>query len=170
MKLSIRPEGKEDIAAIRQLNRQTFDTDAEANLVDALRKSNVSILSLVAEYKDTIIGHILFSEVSLDGYCPGIRISGLAPMAVLPEYQRQGIGSQLVIRGNEACRYAGYSAVAVLGHPQFYRRFGFEPSINYKIRSEFDVPDEVFMIKELQKDALMNCSGTIRYHNAFKQF
>ena len=91
-------------------------------------------------------------------------------MAVLPEYQQKGIGSQLVIEGMKACRQAKYSVVVVLGHPQFYPHFGFEPSVNFKIKSEFDVPDEVFMIKELTKDALTNCSGTIIYHAAFKQF
>ena len=170
MKLTIRPEGKEDFSAIRRINRKAFDTDAEANLVDALRKSNVEIISLVAEYNDTPVGHILFSEVRLDGHCPKIRLFGLAPMAVLPENQRKGIGSQLVVEGIKACRLAGYSAVVVLGHPQFYPRFGFMPSVNFKIRSEFDVPDDVFMIKELRKDALTNCSGTIMYHAAFKQF
>ena len=170
MKLTIRPEGKEDFSAIRQINRKAFNTDAEANLVDALRKSNVEIISLVAEYNDIPVGHILFSEVSLDGHCPDIRLSGLAPMAVLPEYQRQGIGSQLIREGTRTCLDAGYSAVVVLGHPQFYPRFGFMPSVSFKITSEFDVPDDVFMIKELRKKALTNCSGTIMYHVAFKQF
>jgi len=170
MKLIIRPEAKEDFSTIRQLIREAFDTDAEANLVDALRKSNAEIISLVAEYRDTVVGHIFFSKVAIDGECPDIKICGLAPMAVLPEYQRQGIGSQLVNRGDEACRKAGFSAVIVLGHAQFYPRFGFEPSVNYKIKSEFDVPDEVFMIKELQRGTLVNCSGTIKYHDAFKQF
>ena len=170
MKITIRPERKEDFSVIRQINRKAFDTDAEANLIEALRKSNVPIISLVAEYNDIVIGHILFSEVSLDGHCPNIKMSGLAPMAVLPEYQRKGIGSQLVSEGIKICLDAGYSAIVVLGHPQFYPRFGFEPSVNYRIKSEFDVPDEVFMIKKLQRGALMNCSGVIRYHEAFKQF
>lgn len=170
MKITIRPETKEDCSAIRQINRKAFHTDAEANLVDALRKSSVEIISLVAECSGEITGHILFSEVKLEDRRPDIRLCGLAPMAVLPEYQRQGIGSQLVIEGVTACRQAGYGAVVVLGHPQFYPRFGFEPSVNFEIKSEFDVPDEVFMIKELRKDALTNCSGTIRYHAAFKQF
>jgi len=170
MKIYIRPETKEDCSAIRQINRKAFHSDAEANLVDALRKSSVEIISLVAECSGMITGHILFSEVKLEDRSPDIRLCGLAPMAVLPEYQCQGIGSQLVIEGMKTCRQAGYSAVVVLGHPQFYPRFGFEPSVNFKIKSVFDVPDEVFMIKELCKDALTNCSGTIKYHAAFKQF
>jgi putative acetyltransferase len=170
MKLSIRPEGKEDYSVIREINRKAFDTDAEANLIDALRKSNVPIISLVAEYNDMVVGHILFSEVTIDGHCPNIRMSGLAPMAVLPEYQRQGIGSQLVREGIKFCRDAGYSAVVVLGHPQFYPHFGFKPSAIFKITSEFDVPADVFMAKELQKGAMLNCSGTVRYHDAFEQF
>ena len=93
MKITNRPERKEDFSVIRQINRKTFDTDAEANLIEALRKRNVPIISLVAKYNDIVIGHIFFSEVSLDGHCPNIKISGLAPMAVLPEYQQKGIGS-----------------------------------------------------------------------------
>jgi len=170
MKPTIRLEAKEDSSVIREINRKAFQTDAEANLIEALRKSNVPIISLVAECSDIIVGHILFSEVNLDDHCPDIKISGLAPMAILPEYQRKGIGSQLVIEGIKVCLDAGYSAIVVLGHPQFYPRFGFEPSTNFNIQSEFDVPDEVFMIKELTKDALTNCSGTINYHDAFKQF
>jgi putative acetyltransferase len=134
MKLSIRPEGKEDYSVIREINRKAFDTDAEANLIDALRKSNVPIISLVAEYNDMVVGHILFRE--------GIKF----------------------------CRDAGYSAVVVLGHPQFYPHFGFKPSAIFKITSEFDVPADVFMAKELQKGAMLNCSGTVRYHDAFEQF
>jgi putative acetyltransferase len=134
----IRPEQKEDFSAIGQVNRLAFGTDAEANLVNALRKSNTDIISLVAECDDKIVGHILFSEVHIDGHCPDIRLLGLAPVGVLPEYQGHGIGSRLVKEGIKVCRHAGYAAMVVLGHAQFYPRFGFKPSVNFNITSEFD--------------------------------
>lgn len=166
----IRPEQKEDFSAIGQVNRLAFGTDAEANLVNALRKSNTDIISLVAECDDKIVGHILFSEVHIDGHCPDIRLLGLAPVGVLPEYQGHGIGSRLVKEGIKVCRHAGYAAMVVLGHAQFYPRFGFKPSVNFNITSEFDVPAELFMIMELQKHVLKNCSGRVRYHDVFRRF
>jgi putative acetyltransferase len=170
MEITIRPEHKADFSAIRQIHLAAFETDAEANLVEALRESNVEIISLVAEHNESLIAHILFSRVELANNNPSVSIAGLAPMAVIPQYQRKGIGSQLVAAGIEACRAAGYSAIVVLGHPDFYPRFGFVPTVNYRIKSEYDVPENVFMIKELQEGALANCHGIIKYHKAFAQF
>ncbi|MFT7470251.1 MAG: putative acetyltransferase [Kiritimatiellia bacterium] len=93
---------------------------------------------------------------------------GLAPMAVLPTYQRQGIGSALVEAGLAQCRLNACGAVAVLGHPEYYPKFGFEPSTNFAIKSEYDAPKEVFMIVELETGYLEDCSGTISYHEEFK--
>jgi len=147
---------------------EAFDTDAEANLVDILRKSGTPIISLVAEEKGKLVGHILFSSVTLSENKRNISIAGLGPMAVLPERQNQGIGSRLVEVGLKECERSSYEAVIVLGHPDYYPRFGFLPSVNYGIKSEFDVPEEVFMVKEIHAGALDDCSGAIRYHHAFK--
>jgi putative acetyltransferase len=94
-------------------------------------------------------------------------LAGLAPMAVRPDWQKKGVGSRLVEEGLKRCKQSGYGAVVVLGHPDYYPRFGFSPSVNYGIESEYDVPVEVFMVKELRDGALDDCTGRIRYHKAF---
>lgn len=96
-----------------------------------------------------------------------LRIMGLAPMAVAPEHQRRGIGSALVRAGLEQCRQLGVGAVAVLGHPAYYPRFGFVPSARFGIGSEYEVPEDVFMVLELQAGVLLSGSGTATYHAAF---
>lgn len=166
--MHIRTEQPTDIKKIRDINKKTFDTEAEARLVDALRDSKVEIISLVAEKDGQIIGHILFSPVSLNEETD-IKIMGLAPMAVLPDQQNKGVGSQLVQEGLEVCKKAGYEAVAVLGHSEYYPRFGFLPSTEFGITSEFDVPSEVFMIKELKRGVLAGREGIISYHRIFKE-
>jgi putative acetyltransferase len=138
----------------------------EADLVDALRAQATPLMSYVAELDGTIAGHILFSPVTLLSH-PDLAIMGLAPMAVLPTLQRQGIGSALVRTGLDACRDMGAGAVIVLGHAEYYPRFGFVPASRFGIRSEYDVPDDVFMAIELIPGFLAPRPGTIRYHPAF---
>jgi putative acetyltransferase len=167
--MKIRPEQPGDQPQIRIINQQAFGGDTEAELVDTLRQSGVSLISLVAEEDHQLIGHILFSPVTLSGQPRIPAIAGLGPMAVLPEWQRRGIGSLLVTTGLAYCASADYVAVVVLGHPAYYPRFGFVPAGGFKIKSEFNVPDEVFMVKELQNGALQDLMGTIQYHPAFKQ-
>jgi len=165
----IRLEKPEDQIGIRHINTEAFDTDAEANLIDALRKSGIPLISLVAEENGELVGHILFSPVTLEADNCSISIAGLAPMAVAPAFQKREIGSMLVEEGLKHCKKAGYAAVVVLGHPDYYPRFGFIPSVNYGIKSEFDVPAEVFMAKELRKRALADCNGIVKYHKVFNQ-
>lgn len=163
----IRPEAPADVAAVRHVNAAAFPTPAEARLVDVLRDSASDTISLVAEVDGNyIVGHIFFSPVTIDGL-PRLKLAGLAPMAVLPGYQRRGIGSALVTAGLDRCRDAGFDGVVVLGHPEFYPRFGFASASRFKIRCEYDAPDEVFMIVELQAGALNGVSGIVRYHAAF---
>jgi putative acetyltransferase len=164
--MNIRFEQPNDIEQIKNVYLIAFETDTEANLVDALRNAGVELISLVAEKNGEIIGHILFSPVTLDGHA---KIIGLAPMAVLPNWQRKGIGSKLINEGMKACQKAGYEAVVVLGHPNYYPRFGFEPSVNFRIKSEYDVPPEVFMVKQLKKGALKDKTGTVKYHQIFSE-
>jgi putative acetyltransferase len=162
----IRTERGTDRAAVHAVNAAAFPTPAEADLVDALRRQARPLVSLVAERDGTVVGHILFSPLSLgERSDPGIM--GLAPMAVAPEHQRSGIGSALVRAGLDACRELGFAAVVVLGHPEYYPRFGFVPSVRYGIRSEYDVPDEVFMVLELVPGSLRDTAGTVKYHPAF---
>jgi len=164
----IRSEKTEDIDRIREINISSFGEESEANLVAALRKSGIPLISLVAEENNNVIGHILFSPVTIDD-CTSISIAGLAPMSVLPQFQRKGIGSILAKEGLHQCKQAGYSAVVVLGHPEYYPRFGFIPSVIYGIRSEYDVPENVFMIMELTEDSLKDCHGKVKYHEVFMQ-
>lgn len=163
---SIRRESPNDVAGIRHVNLGAFETDLEANIVDALRAQASPLVSLVAVSDDVIVGHILFSPVTLSSQ-PGLPIMGLAPMAVVSQRQRQGIGSDLVRAGIEGCRAAGCVAVVVLGHAEYYPRFGFTPASRFGLVSEYDVPEDVFMAMELTPGALRGNGGTIRYHPAF---
>jgi putative acetyltransferase len=165
--VKIREEISTDFQSVWELNAAAFETEVEANLVNILRESGISYISLVAEQNEKIIGHILFTPVTLEGDDSGIRLAGLAPMAVIPNLQRQGIGSMLVAEGIKHCKSAGFDAIVVLGHPEYYPRFGFVPSVNYNIISEYDVPDEAFMLLELSRGCLKGKQGKIKYHKAF---
>ena len=122
---------------------------------------------MVAEDDGEVVGHILFSPVTLSGF-DSMRIAGLGPLAVSPARQRSGIGSQLVQAGLDACRENGFAAAVVVGHPEYYPRFGFRPGSHFGVGCEFDVPDDVFMVIELAVGTLRDRSGTIYYHPAFK--
>ena len=165
--MNIREEKISDVEMIWNVNAQAFESEAEANLVNALRDSGISFISLVAEEDEEIIGHILFTPVELIGDDSGLKLMGLAPMAVLPKLQKKGIGSQLVKTGIENCLIQGFDAIVVLGHPVYYPKFGFVPSVKYGIKSEYDVPDETFMVLELKGSSLKDKNGIIKYHAAF---
>jgi len=162
----IRKEDPNDYAAVHAVNAAAFETQAEANLVDILRKDAQPIVSLVAEEEGVIMGHILFSPVLLSGFTD-LKIMGLGPMAVAPKFQRKGVGSALIETGLELCKQLGHGAIIVLGHPGDYPRFGFRPSVLYDITCEYDVPEDVFMVIELQPGYLEGSSGVIKYHPAF---
>ena len=165
----IREEMTEDIEAIRKVNEQAFSQQAEANIVDKLRENCPDILSLVAVQEEKIMGHILFSPARIEGE----RIAegmGLAPVAVTPEWQHKGIGSLLVQKGIEMLKDRSYAFVIVLGHPEYYPRFGFERASQYGIRSQWvGVPDEAFMILILDRSAMKDISGVARYRSEFDE-
>ena len=162
----IRDETPADIGAVFQLNEAAFGRPAEAQLVDRLRREARPVISLVAENNGTVVGHIMFTPVSIVER-PAARAMGLAPMAVAPELQRGGIGSALVRAGVARCRQDGVELVVVLGHPAFYPRFGFEPASRIGLRSEYGVPDEVFMALPLREDGELEFEGSVKYHAAF---
>lgn len=164
----IRAEEQRDWAAVHAVNVSAFETSTEADLVDALREQAQPLVSLIAEDDGAIVGHIVFSPVSLSGN-PALRIMGLAPMAVAPEHQRQGIGSALVRAGLNECKRLGFGAAVVLGHPTYYPRFGFSSSARFGIGCEYDVPEEAFMVVELQAGFLNGTSGKVKYHPAFSE-
>ena len=132
--LLIHTETPADHEAIREVNRLAFGRDDEACLVDALRDGGYVRTSLVAEVDRLIVGHVLFSDLPIVSETATFPALALAPMAVLPEYQRQGIGSQLIRRGLDSCREHGHRIVVVLGHPSFYRRFGFSSELARPLR------------------------------------
>jgi putative acetyltransferase len=161
-----RLEETADEAAVHALNAAAFPTSAEADLVDALRARARPIVSLVAVEGSTVVGHILFSPVSLAGLDERF-LMGLAPMAIAPARQRRGIGSQLVRAGLQACGNLGCGAVVVLGHPDYYPRFGFMTAARRGLMCEYDAPDDAFMVLELRQGYLDGAVGMIRYHPAF---
>jgi putative acetyltransferase len=165
--MRIRYEAPEDTAGVRHVNEQAFGQKNEADLVDSLRRSNALELSLVAVEHDQIVGHIAFSPVTVETETSSFQALGLGPMAVLPSYQKRGIGSQLVKKGLNECEKAGHAIVFVLGHPEFYSRLGFCPSKLYGLRWKHDVPDDVFMVKEIRKGALAGRTGTVKYRPEF---
>ena len=164
--LRIRPKNEADRGAVRAVNIAAFETPAEADLVDALRAKAIQLVSLVAEVEGGTVGHILFSPVSLINY-PQVKLMGLGPMAVVPRHQRRGIGSALIHEGLGHCKQLGYQGVVVIGHAEYYPRFGFVPATTFSIRSGYDVPENVFMIAELETGALHGVAGLIRYDDAF---
>jgi putative acetyltransferase len=163
----VRPERPEDGAAIRRVNEEAFGRPAEADLVDALRARGKATRSLVAVRGERVVGHILFSPVTIEAGDEVAAALGLGPMAVLPAHQRAGVGSLLVRAGLEACRRAGHGCVVVLGHPAYYPRFGFVSASRHGLAWEHPAPDEAFMVLELRPGALAGRGGIVRYEPEF---
>lgn len=164
--LLIHTETTADHEAIREVNRLAFGRHDEALIADALRDGGHVRASLVAEIDRQIVGHALFSDLPIVGETATFPALALAPMAVLPEYQRQGIGSQLIRRGLDTCREHGHRIVIVLGHPIFYRRFGFSSELARQLDSPFSGKAS-FMAMELVEGALSGVSGRVQYPSPF---
>lgn len=164
--MEIRLETPDDAPAVQRVNEAAFGRADEAHLVNRLRDRAGSYIALVAIDGGEVVGHIAFSLVTVDSSRPGFSALGLAPMAVVPDRQRRGIGSALIREGIAACRAAGADAVFVLGHPDYYSRFGFEPAAAHEIGNEYGASAEAFMVLELAADALSGVTGTARYDPA----
>ena len=161
----IRLENGADQASIREVNQLAFGRDGEADLVDALRAGGHARVSLVAELDDRVAGHILFSElpiVTRDGI---VEALALAPLSVIPSQQRRGIGSMLIEDGLRECKRAGHRIAVVLGHREFYPRFGFSAALAERLVSPFSGPS--FMALELVPAALEGITGEVRYPSPF---
>ena len=173
VKLIIRQETEADFPQIHELNKLAFGQDSEAILVDLLRESDAFIpaLSLVATIiKNKVVGHILFTKIIIrDDNGNEYDSLALAPMAVSQELQRQGIGGKLIAQGLQKAKELGHQSVIVLGHEHYYPKFGFVPAEKWKIKSPYDVPTNVFMGLELEKDGLKNVSGMVHYAKAFEE-
>lgn len=169
--ITIKQETPHDFKDVFEVNCTAFAQDSEAELVDALRKNPavfIPELSLVALKNDRVVGHILFTKIKIeDDHGRTHESLALAPMAVRPEFQKQGIGTRLIQKGFEVAKGLGFKSVIVLGHERYYPRFGFEPAAKWKIKAPFDVPANAFMAVELVKGALKNTSGTVIYPKEF---
>jgi putative acetyltransferase len=162
----VRSEAEEDAAAVRGVYAAAFDTPEEAALVEALRAQAEPLVSLVAEAGGAIVGHVMCSPVTLEGH-PALKLMGLAPLAVLPARQRVGVGSALTRAGLERCRELGAGAVVVLGHPEYYPRFGFSRADPYGIGCQFGPAGDAWMLLELEPGYLRGATGVARWHAAF---
>ena len=169
MSFTIRPETAADQEAIRHVNRLAFGQDDEARLVDALRDGGYVRASFVAEQAGEVVGHILFSDLPIITDAGTVPALALARMAVLPELQRQGIGSALVRRGLDECRQQGHKIVVVVGHPNFYPRFGFSSELASALASPFGGRDS-WMALELVPGALDGVAGRVQYPPPFGTF
>lgn len=165
----IRQENENDFDDVYNLIKEAFEkaehSDGnEHELVNRLRKSNSFIpeLSLVATINNMIVGYILFTKVKIGEY----EELALAPLAVLPRYQKQGIGTLLIEEGHKIAKNLGYHYSVVLGSEKYYPRFGYIPAIMYKIRPPFEVKDENFMAIELNKSN-KEIEGIVKYAKEF---
>lgn len=167
--IEYRSEKDADRAVIFEINRLAFGQENEACLVDMLRESEnyVNGLSLVAEKEGEVVGHILFTKISLEPPNGDFVALALAPMAVRPDLQRQGIGSGLIIEGLKACEYRGYKAIIVIGHPNYYPRFGFSSARGKGLEAPFPVPEEAFMVLELVPGSLDGIDGIVKFPPEF---
>lgn len=169
-KIQIRKESKEDFNAVRQINDLAFGTPEEGRIVDKLRKSCGDTLSLVAVMNNKIVGHIFFSPVTIDTADNPIKGMGLAPMAVHPDFQNQGIGSMLVKEGLRRIGMTDCPFIIVLGHVEYYPRFGFAPASKYGLKCQWEgVPDEAFMVLILSKTVMAGVSGVAKYRSEFDE-
>jgi putative acetyltransferase len=166
--VAIRRERPADAAAVRHVHERAFGRNAEAGLVDALRAACKAVVSLVAQEDDQVVGHILFSLVTIAGAPTRVRCVGLAPVSVLPEFQNKGIGSRLVREGLVACRDAGCNVVVVLGRVGYYSRFDFVRASDFGLQNEYGATD-AFMVIELDPGILENAGGLVRFAREFDE-
>jgi len=168
MDILIRMETEKDYEDISNVNRLAFGQEEESRLVNKIRNGNnfIADLSLVAETGGRIIGHILFSKIKISGSSIFESLA-LAPMAVVPDFQRKGIGAKLIVAGISKAKELNFGSIIVLGHKDYYPRFGFQKASKWNIKCPFEIPDEAFMAMELSENALKNKSGTVIYPNEF---
>ncbi|HAF48383.1 MAG TPA: N-acetyltransferase [Anaerolineaceae bacterium] len=169
LKFNIQEETEQYLAGIRLVHRLAFHADGEAEVVDRLRENCPVFISLVAKIGEKVLGHVLFTPARLiknQGW--SIEGLGLGPLAVLPEYQKLGIGTGLCVEGLTRAALAGYPFVVVIGDSAYYPRFGFKKASTFGIRCAYeDVPDEAFMIKILKPKRMTDVEGVVYYRQEF---
>lgn len=163
----IRDERPEDAEAVHAVLVAAFGREAEARLVERLRASGRIVCALVAEEKGRVLGHVIFSRIAAESGDSEIPVLALAPLAVLPAFQRLGVGSALVSAGLERCRMERHARVLVVGDPVYYGRFGFVPASRFGLKCPFPAPEEAFMALELEPGAFAQVTGMVRYGHEF---
>lgn len=174
MEIRLRQENKKDYETVFQLIEKAFEKEeysdhSEQFLVNRLRDSDAFIpeLSIIAEVEGKIVGHILFTKLKIKNQSQSFQSLALAPVSVLPEFQGKGIGSKLILYGHDVAKKLGYKSVILLGHQDYYPRFGYELCEKYHINMPFDVPAENCMVIALTEDGLKGVSGEVVYPKAF---
>ncbi|MEG2786365.1 MAG: N-acetyltransferase [Romboutsia sp.] len=174
MNINIRKENAEEKELVYNLIKEAFKGETRSNggeqdLVNRLRHSNSYIpqLSLVALDGEKIVGHIMFTKISIENQDDKVEGLALAPLAVLPEYQKKGIGSNLIKEGLKISKELGYKSVVVLGSEQYYPKFGFKEAIDFGVKPPFEVPSKNFMVIELEENSLKNVEGIVVYAKEF---
>jgi len=170
MNITIRKEEENDSIQIYEVNKLAFQQENEGKLIEKIRKSENFIpeLSMVAELDKKIVGHILFSKIKIVGESDYESLA-LAPIAVIPEFQKKGIGSELIKKGMDKAKEQGFDSIIVLGHKEYYPKFGFQRASRWDIKCPFEVPDDVFMAIELTEKGLEGKAGTVKYPDEFNE-
>lgn len=171
LQIKIRRETEEDYDKIKRVNDLAFGQKNEGLLVEKLRQTvnYIPALSLVAELNNEIIGHILFYPVTVHSAGSEYPTLSLGPMAVIPAFQCKGVGRKLVFEGLEVAKSLGHESVIVIGHPEYYPRFGFRLASKWDIKTPFEVPMEVFLAIELVEGSLRGKSGIVEYPKEFEE-
>lgn len=176
MKMKIRQEKVTDFKEVFSLIKEAFKDEQFSNnkeqfLVERLRKSEAFIpeLSLVAEIDGKIVGHILITKLKINNSVNEFESLALAPVSVLPTYQNRGIGGKLIIEAHQKATDLGYKSIVLLGHENYYPRFGYKQASEYGIELPFEVPKESCMVIELVKNGLKGVSGTVEYPKEFSE-
>ena len=165
--IEIRHAKPGELRSIFHVHQGAFGRPNEAQLVEQLHAANKALVSLVAAHSGQVVGHLLFSPVTLHPPCADCRALGLGPIGVIREYQKQGIGARLIREGLQICRDAEYDAVVVLGNPAYYSRFGFRRASDFGLGNEYGAAD-TFMALELGDGRLAGVTTTVRYSPEFQ--
>jgi putative acetyltransferase len=170
MEIRIRQEVQEDYKSVYEINKMAFGQENESKLIEKIRRGPnfVPELSLVAEKDNEIVGHILFSKMKIVGESEYETLM-LAPLAVIPKLQKQGIGGKLIKKGIEKAIELGFDSITVVGHKNYYPKFGFQKASKWSIQSSIEVPDENFMAIELTENALENKAGVVQFPEEFME-
>ncbi|MBJ8051020.1 N-acetyltransferase [Bacillus cereus] len=171
--IKIRQEQQNDYSKTEEVVKEAFLNEefsdkTEHELVSRIRKCDAFIpeLSLVA-VDEEIVGHIMLSKITIEQDGTTVDSLALAPVSIAPDHQKKGIGGKLIVAALEKAKELGYGSVVVLGHPEYYPKFGFERASKWNVRAPFDLPDEVFMAMELRLNALQDVEGVVQYSEAF---